>query len=73
MLSELIFLEANRSHLIMPQPLLLKLWTVVWQKAPLGLKRCQAAKKIKPVALAIVKLRESESRQLVTCISKVSL
>jgi len=43
----------------------------VWQKAPLGLKRCQTAKIIKPIALGIVKLRESEGirqggRQLVS-------
>jgi len=35
-------------------------YTAVWQKAPLGLKRCQTAKKIKPVALAIVELHKSE-------------
>jgi len=34
---------------------------VVWQfKASLKLKRCQTVKKIKPVALAIVELQESE-------------
>jgi len=32
----------------------------VWQKAPLVVKRCQTAKKIKPVALAIVELHKSE-------------
>jgi len=34
--------------------------TVVWQKAPLELKWSWTVKKIKPVALAIVELRESE-------------
>jgi len=31
---------------------------VAWQKGPLGLKQCRTAKKIKPIALAIVELHK---------------
>jgi len=41
---------------------------MVWQKAPLRLKRHQAAKKIKPVALAIVERAEkNQARSLSHC------
>jgi len=37
------------------------------QRGTFGLKQCQTAKKIKPVALVIIKLRESEGiRQAVS-------